>query len=102
MRSTLLAWEDGTIYGCCKLRICCQNDRASWAAEGLVRREVNDVGDANGVRVLSSNDEPCGVCDIGKENGSDRIGDIPKRLPVWLPRIGRESSNDHLGTMLQC
>jgi len=80
----------------------CQNQTAARTAQGFMRGRGHHVGEWNRVRVLAGGDQPRDVRHVDEQVRADRIGDGAKARPIDDTRIGRESRDDHLGTMLLC
>ena len=100
MGSALLAGKDGHIYAIGQLLIGGHDDSPPRAAERLVGREGDDIGDAHGARESTGDDHARRVADVSQQQGAHLVGDVGKRLPVGRPGVGGKASDDHLGLVL--
>ncbi len=61
------------------VRLLAEDHAAARAAERLVRRRRDDVGDADRRRMHPGGDEACDVRDVGREDRADLVGDLRGR-----------------------
>ena len=77
-----------------------EDHAAARAAEGLVRRRRDDVGEADGGGVRADRDEPRDVRDVGRENGADLVRDRAERSEVEGARVGGRARPEELRLVL--
>ena len=69
---------------------------APGTAQGLVGGEGDDVAVGHRVGVNAAGNEPGDVGSVEHEQGSDLLGDLPKRSRFDDPGVGRGPRNDQL------
>lgn len=95
MGSSLDPWEDCTV-DILRILLTTHDHRTTGSTEGLVGRSRHDITVWDRILESSSRDESSNVGNICHEDGSDLICNRTEFLPVYIPRIGRESCDDHL------
>ncbi len=74
-----------------------QDERATWAAEGLVGRGRHDVCDTDRIWVDATGDEASHVRHVGHEKGANFVGNLFELVPFVDLWVGTTPGDDELG-----
>jgi len=97
MWTALFSWEYREVDPLSQVLVGRHDDSAARAAERLVGRARDDVGESERVRVRTCRRHASSVADVGKENRTHLARDLGEQLPVRRPGVGGETGYDHLG-----
>ena len=100
MGTSLLTGENCGFYTRCCFGICGQDHRSTRTADGLVSSEGDCVGNAHRRGMHASDNQSCGVGDVGHEECTHLVTDGAKSPPIRSPGIGSITSDHHLRSVL--
>src|SRR5712691_2513454 len=98
-RAALQAGEDGGIDRLFMFGLH-QDEPAARAAQGLVRRAGDEVGDAHRARIFTGGDKPGVMRHVHHEVGADLLRHAADALEVYAQRIGGCAGENQLGLVL--
>src|SRR5581483_224164 len=96
-RATLIAREDGLVYGC-SMFLFAKNHAGTRTAKGFVGGAGHDLGVWHGGRMNTAGNQSGEVRHVHQVEGAHSIGNLAHAPEVNNARVSASATNDELGT----